>query len=120
MTMQSPSIAAQRFGHPHIRTARDIEYDAFSRVTRGLQRAIRGDGSLVQAAAANAELWTTLAADLADEGNALPAAMRGSLLSLAIFSIRTSQRVMTGGAKADALVDINLSIMRGLRGEVAA
>ena len=120
MNMQSSSLATRRFGQPSIRTARDIEYDAFSRVTRGLQRAMQGEGSIVQAACANIELWTALAADLADDENLLPPALRGSLLSLAIFSIRHSQRMMTGEPQGTVLVDINLSVMRGLRGEVAA
>lgn len=120
MTLQSPGLSAQRFGFNQVRTARDIEYDAFSRVTRGLQRAMRGDGSLAQAAAANVELWSTLAVDLADDGNGLPAELRGSLLSLAMFSIRHARGVMTGDRRADPLVEVNLSIMKGLRGEVAA
>lgn len=120
MTMQPMHQSSQRFGQPHLRTARDIEYDAFSRVTRGLQRALRGDGSLVQAAAANAELWSVLAADLAEEDNALPRELRGTLLSLALFLIRHSHRLMAGAAPAEPLIDVNLSMMRGLRSEAAA
>ena len=108
----------QRFGYRQVGTARDIEYDAFSRVTRSLQRAQRGEGSLVQAASSNCELWSTLATDLADDENALPAELRASLLSLAIFSIRHGQSVMSGQRTADALIQVNMSIMKGLRGEV--
>lgn len=120
MTVQAPGFSAQRFGFHQVRTARDIEYDAFSRVTRGLQRALKGDGSLAQAAAANIELWTTLASDLADDGNGMPPQLRGSLLSLAIFSIRQARGVMTGARSAEPLVEVNLSIMKGLRGEAPA
>ena len=119
MTMQTPGFSAQLFGYHPVRTGRDIEYDAFSRVTRGLQRAMHGEGSVSQAAAANVELWSTLATDLADDGNGLPVALRGALLSLAIFSIRHAQAVMTGACQAGPLVEVNLSIMKGLRGEVA-
>ena len=94
--MQAPGFSAQRYGFHQIRTPRDIEYDALSRVTHQLQRAIGGDGSLAAAAAANSDLWTTFATDLADDGNALPARLRGTLVSLAIFSIRHGQKVMAG------------------------
>jgi flagellar protein FlaF len=42
------------------------------------------------------------------------------LLSLAGFSIRHGQAVMAGNATTEPLVDINLSVMRGLRGAGAA
>jgi len=76
--------------------------------------------SLARAAAANADLWSTLAADLADDGNDLPDDLKARLLSLAIFSIRQSHRAIAGNAEPAALIDINLAIMKGLRGEVAA
>lgn len=120
MTTQATGFTGRRFGHIPIRTERDIEYDAFARVTRSLQQALRGDGSLAAAAAANVELWSALATDLADDGNALPVSLRGALLSLALFSVRHAQGVMTGERQADALIDVNLSIMKGLRGEAAA
>lgn len=75
---------------------------------------------MIEAAAASMELWTTLAADLADDGNALPDQLRASLISLSIFALRQGQMVMSGERQPDALIDVNLSIMKGLRGEVAA
>ena len=78
------------------------------------------EAEAVQAVHLNNELWTILATDLADPGNALPEAMRAGLLSLAGFCLRHGHSALSGQASTDALIDINLSIMKGLRGEVAA
>lgn len=102
-----------------MRPTRDVEYDAFSRVTRMLRQA--GSQSMasetIGAVHKNSELWTILAADLAEPGNALPDEVKAGLLSLAGFSIRHGHAVLAGNATVDALIDINLSVMKGLRGE---
>ncbi len=105
-----------------MRSKRDAEYDVFSRVTGMLRQAERqGLGaSTIAAVHKNNELWTILATDLAEPGNALPDEVKAGLLSLAGFSIRHGHAVMAGDATTDALIDINLSVMKGLRGEVAA
>lgn len=105
-----------------MRSTRDAEYDIFSRVTGMLRQAERQGRSAPTIAAVhkNNELWTILATDLAEPGNALPDEVKAGLLSLAGFSIRHGHAVMAGDATTDALIDINLSVMKGLRGEVAA
>ena len=119
MTAHPKGFAPRRFGAEEIRTPRDIEYDAFARTTRQLQQAADGHGSLAAAAHVNTQLWQILACDLAEAGNGLPEPLRAGLLSLALFSIRHGQGVMTRGVSPAPLIDINLSIMKGLRGEVA-
>lgn len=105
-----------------IRPARDVEYDIFSRVTRMLRQADRRGRSpaTIGAVHKNNELWTILAADLADPANALPDEVKAGLLSLAGFSIRHGHQVIAGNADTDALIEINLSVMKGLRTEAAA
>lgn len=120
LTIQIAGRSGQFSGFQQARTPRDLEYDAFSRVTRGLLKARDEQGSMIRAASEAVELWTVIAADLADDGNALPETLRASLLSLAIFAIRQGHRIMAGNGGADALIDVNMSIMKGLRGEVAA
>ena len=105
-----------------MRPARDVEYDVFSRVT-GLLRQADPRGRTAEAIAAvhkNNELWTILMTDLADPGNTLPDELKAGLLSLAGFSIRHGHAVMAGSATTEALIDVNMSVMKGLRGEVAA
>jgi flagellar biosynthesis activator protein FlaF len=110
------------YGSAAVRSARDTEYDAFSRITRQLRQTDRRCATIeaIQAVHLNNELWTALAADLAAPGNALPDEVKAGLLSLAGFSIRRGHACLQGEATTDALIDINLSIMKGLRGEVPA
>lgn len=105
------------YGINAVRTARDAEYDIFSRVTRMLREA---DTRAEQIAATykNNELWTLLASDLANPENALPDELKANLISLAIFSIRHGSSVMQGEALVQPLIDINMSMMKGLRGSV--
>lgn len=100
-----------------IRPARDVEYDVFSRVTRMLRQADRRGRSAatINAVHKNDELWTILAADLADPANGLPDEVKAGLLSLAGFSLRQGREVMAGNADTDALIEINMSVMKGLR-----
>ena len=104
-----------------IRSPRDAEYDIFSRVTRMLRQAPRkaDNTDTIQAVHKNSELWTILASDLADPGNGLPDQVKAGLISLAGFAIRHGQAVMAGSAQTDPLIDINMTVMRGLRGDGA-
>ncbi|MFN3273889.1 MAG: flagellar biosynthesis regulator FlaF [Paracoccus sp. (in: a-proteobacteria)] len=115
-------LSQHGYNNGALRCARDIEYDAFSRVTRMLRQCGRRctTPQAVQAVHLNTELWTLLAADLAEPGNALPDETRAGLISLAGFCIRHGHKAMTGEASTDVLIDINMSIMKGLRGEVPA
>ncbi len=105
-----------------MRSPRDAEYDIFSRVTRMLRQAPRTADSVetIQAVYKNSELWTLLAADLAEPGNGLPDETKAGLISLAGFAIRHGRAVMAGDAQTDPLIDINMTVMRGLRGDVGA
>lgn len=110
------------YGSNALRTDKDNEYAVFARVTHLLRQA-QGAGKApdaIRAVHKNSELWTLLAADLAHPGNALPDQVKSGLLSLAIFSIRHGRAVMQGEATVDALIDVNISMMKGLRTEAAA
>lgn len=69
----------------------------------------------ISAVARNNELWILLASDLAHPDNALPDDVKAGLLSLAFFSLRHGQKAMAGKATMKVLIDINMSVMRGLR-----
>lgn len=120
MTAHPLAITSHRFGAAPARTPRDVEYSAFSHATRKLRAAQRGDSPAAAGVHDNTILWSALASDLAEPDNALPEGLRAALLSLALFSIRHGREVAAGRASVDALIDINLSIMKALRGEVAA
>ena len=110
------------YGNPAAtRTPRDAEYSAFARVTGRLREAHdAGKGSfpaLCQAVLDNSRLWGMLEDDLVDDRNQLPPTLRAQLVSLAAFVRRHGMAVVGRRASADALIDINTAIMKGLRGE---
>lgn len=109
-----------RFDAPFVRTDRDNEYLIFSRITRQLQQATESNDRrlMIEAAYANNELWTALAADLSHPGNGLPDNVKAGILSLAIFSIKLGQRVLSKNDSADPLIEINTKMMKGLRGDI--
>lgn len=108
------------FGSDIVRTDRDNEYEAFSRVTHMLHQAQAAEGRQAEILAVdrNNQLWTILANDLALSENRMPDELRAGLLSLAFFSLRHGHRVLIGEAGVDPLIDINQRIMKGLRGDV--
>ncbi|MDP5308778.1 flagellar biosynthesis regulator FlaF [Paracoccus spongiarum] len=115
-------LSENGYGANAVRNARDAEYDVISRVTRLLRQSDRAGrtGEAITAVHRNNELWTLLATDLADPGNSLPDQTKAGLISLASFAIRHGHAVLSGEATTDALIDINMAIMKGLRGEVGA
>jgi flagellar protein FlaF len=104
-----------------VRSARNIEYDLFARVTKKLQGSLQpGPGQITTRAAAlheNLQLWAALAADVAQPGNSLPQSLRARLFYLYEFTAQHSRKVQADKAGVEVLIDINTAIMRGLRGE---
>ncbi len=107
-----------------IRTGRGSEYAIFAKVTHRLRDLDETDRSaypaLAMAVTDNQRLWGALSEDLMSDDNALPIALRAQLIGLAEFVRKHSMRVLSGKASIEPLIDINTSIMRGLRGEVEA
>ncbi len=98
---------------------RDIEYQVFCKVTGAINRASSSDPvdfpKLVDALNENLVLWRTLALDVMDEDNGLPKTLRAQLFYLFEFTQIHTGKVLRGEENASALVDINTSIIRGLR-----
>lgn len=118
--MTAHSLARAAYGHPEsaTRTPRAIEYDLFARVTHKLCAAQTPDApfaALAEALHANRIMWSTLAADVAGDGNALPADLRARLFYLAQFTDAHSRRILAGQATTAALIEVNTAVMRGLR-----
>lgn len=100
-------------------TPRSAEYRAFAQVTRDLIWArdngpIPEFGTWMNALVKNRELWEILAVDCAGEGNALPAAVRAQIVSLALFVDRHTSAICTDNASIDPLIDINKTMMDAL------
>ncbi|WP_372838817.1 flagellar biosynthesis regulator FlaF [Phaeovulum sp.] len=119
--MNATTMAKTAYSAPGqpTRTARGIEYEIFARITHRLKAAASlgdaGFNALAQALHENRRLWTTLAADVADPGNQLPAPLRARIFYLAEFTDKHTRKVLAGDSGPDVLVEINTAIMRGLR-----
>ena len=102
-----------------IRTPRGIEYEAFARVTHRLKAAAAhgraGFTELAQALHLNRQLWSMLAADVAEPDNGLPQELRARVFYLSEFTAEHSRKVLRRHETVDALVEVNTAIMRGLR-----
>jgi len=99
-------------------TPREMEYRLFGQVTRALMHAATVDPSdiatRIDALDWNRRLWSTLATDCSDPGNAMPMALRAQIISLSLFVGRHSSAIMREGETFDILIDLNRSIMQGL------
>lgn len=119
MTFHSPLAYAQR--EAPTRSFRSIEYDLLAQITHRLKAAweLRSNDfpSLASALHDNQQLWSTLATDVSDPGNRLPAALRARLFYLYEFTAHHSRAVLDGSGSVEVLTDINTAVMRGLRGQ---
>lgn len=98
---------------------RGIEYQLFARVTRQLsdnnKEAPDFNTKQAEALHYNLKLWTKLAVDVANENNKLPSQLRSNIFYLAEFTRHHTAKIYQREANTDILVEINTSIMRGLR-----
>lgn len=116
--------ARQMYGaiNKGVQTPRNIEYQAFARITQRLQQAVQKPqkkSDMIRALHENRRLWTLLATDLAREGNKLGQQLRADLLSLAAFSLTQSSRAIKNPDLIASLIDVNTSMMKGLRGDLS-
>lgn len=124
--MPPTDLARRAYARPDApaRDPRAVEYDLFARITRRLSEAwpcrTTDPAALAGAIHENGRLWRTLAADLAEPGNALPQELRARLYWLHEFSVTHGRKVLAEGADPAVLIDINTAVMRGLRGEGVA
>jgi flagellar biosynthesis activator protein FlaF len=106
-----------------VRSARAIEYDLLARATQRLALAWaqreKNFPALVAALSDNQKVWSAFAVDVADPENALPAPLRARLFYLYEFTAQHSRKVLEDGASPEVLTDINIAVMRGLRGDGA-
>lgn len=120
--MNTLELAQTAYAAPGIptRTARGAEYEVIARITRRLRAADKqrreAFPAFAEALHDNVRLWTALASDVAEPGNALPDDLRARIIYLYEFTMHHSQAVLGEGAPVDVLVDINTAVLRGLRG----
>lgn len=119
--MTAQSLAQRAYGEAAAptRTPRGLEYDVMARVTHRLLSSARkgrkGFADLSRAIHDNRQLWTILAADVADRNNPLPEDLRARIFYLAEFTQTHSRLVLRREAPVAPLIEINSAVMRGLR-----
>ena len=99
-------------------TPREMEYRLFGQVTRALMHAATVGSTdtttRIDALDWNRRLWSTLATDCSDPGNAMTMPLRAQIISISIFVSKHSSAVMRGDDDFQTLIDINRAIMQGL------
>ncbi|NWG92193.1 MAG: flagellar biosynthesis regulator FlaF [Parvularculaceae bacterium] len=104
---------------------RALEAEAFERINAELRQAQRSREqnypAFVAALSRNSRLWTILAADVADDANALPRDTRIAIWRLSAFVRCHTQKLLqpNSAAPIDPLLAINLDMIAGLRAKKA-
>lgn len=102
---------------------RETEYRLFGQVTHalmGIRGVDRQDKSVIDALDWNRRMWAVLATDCGSDGNGLGNQLRAQIISLSIWVSKHSTEVMRGTEDVEPLIEINTTIMEGLRGVVEA
>lgn len=103
------------------RTDRALEAQLLGQVTARLCQCLSDNpppfNFLAAAINDNRQIWTTLAASVADRDNSLPAMLRAQIFYLAEFTDHHSRDVLRGKESVEPLVAINTAVMRGLNGQ---
>lgn len=97
---------------------RQVEYRLLGQVTNALRSAkAKPDDrpGFYNALVWNKKVWDAFMCDLVDDTNKLPKPMRNQLIALSAWVSKQTFAVMDGNAKIDALIDVNVSIMEGLK-----
>jgi flagellar protein FlaF len=119
MSLRAYHQAAVRSENP-----REMEYRLFAQVTLALMEAAKADphdiAARIDALDWNRRVWSTLGEDCANPGNALPAPLRASIISLAIWVGRQTSKVIRRQDTIESLIEINRMIMQGLAPTPAA
>jgi flagellar protein FlaF len=96
---------------------REIERRVFERITGEMEAAGQPDAAFtarIVAMSRNRDLWLALTCDLADENNVLPAPLRARIISLGIWVLGETQRLLADERPLDDLIAINRCIIAGL------
>ncbi|MEM6939031.1 MAG: flagellar biosynthesis regulator FlaF [Pseudomonadota bacterium] len=121
--MNASAAAIRGYGANATSTQSDRrgEYETFARVTKRLRDAAMSAKEhyplYVEALSDNQRLWTALAVDVADKENGLPDSLKARILFLADFTRVHTQDVLTKNASVVPLLEINIAVMRGLKGD---
>ena len=120
MNVQTQALRAYAQNARTSQTPRGTEYELIARVTHRIKAAAEAGPQsypqLVEALSDNQRIWTTLAVDVADEGNELPQELRARIFYLAEFVQQHTSKVLTRKGRITPLLEINAAVLKGLSG----
>lgn len=102
---------------------RNTEFRLVSQITGEMiaaRDAGRKGADLMSALHRNREMWGAFSSACGAPGNALPDALRASIISLALWVDRFTTDVVTGREPIDELIDVNRMLLEGLAPEQMA
>lgn len=114
MTLNAYQAALARAETPRaaeLRLLGEITGEMMDAEAQGLKGAM-----LMQSLHRNRQLWSAFSTDCAAPGNGLPSALRAQIISLALWVDRCTSEVIAGREKVRELIELNRTIMDGLRG----
>ena len=118
MGLQAYQRAAQRAENP-----REAEYRLFGQVTRALMEAQSTEDhdlkGRIDALDWNRRMWSALAVDCSDPGNALAPQLRAQIISLSLYVGRQTSEAVRRREEIEPLIDLNRIMMQGLSGQAA-
>jgi flagellar protein FlaF len=123
--MSAKQIEAYKTAQKTVMSGREIEASALTKAAMMLTEcqnswnAPDGKDILHEALRMNQTLWSVFQAELMEEGNPLPKELREDILSLSAFIDKRIIETMAfpSPEKLTAIININLNLAAGLRGE---
>lgn len=123
MVNELKAIQAYSSTRATTRTPRALEYEALAISTRRLEAhskiASEAFPEFAKALHDNRRLWAVFASDVLNAENPLPAETKAGIYSLALFTSQETSRILNRKGDVRNLIDINLSVLRGLQSEAA-
>ncbi len=120
MSKAQAALRAYSLNGRQTKNLRAQEYDVILQVTRDLKRLQKNPrapfNEVAHAVHRNETLWSTIGLQVVDNDNELPDVVRANLLYLSKFVTQQSSKVLQKESSLEPLVDINVSVLRGLKG----
>lgn len=111
------SLNAYQRARSIVESPRATEFRLMSQITGDMMQA-RDSGlsgaALIPVLHRNREVWSVFSSACGASGNELPAELRASIISIALWVDRYTSDVMAGRDSIDDLIDVNRSITEGL------
>ena len=114
------TLSAYQAARSRAETPRSAEFRLMSEITGEMiaaQDAGMKGAMLMPALYRNRQMWSAFVTDCGATGNGLPVPLRAQIISLGLWVDRFTSDVIAGREPVSELIEINRTIMEGLRGQ---